>query len=372
MSRRIAWGIVGTGFVAERFCRALDGLKAADIVAVCSRSLDSAEKFADELKIRRSYASCSELLNDAEVDVVYIATPHTLHHEQCMLALEAGKAVLCEKPFAINAAQAREVIELARARQLFCMEGVWTRFIPAYQRALALIEQKEIGEARMLIADFSWPTEFHENNRHYNPELGGGALVDRGLYGLALAFHLFGKPTEIATQFVLGSTGVDEQSVVVLKYSSGQIASISTSLRGYGSNEALIIGSHGRLKIHEPFIRPHRVSVDKVAPIPTSHQTSQGFRQSLRSRLKRFGFIHPMYVRLLYDVVHRPSLSFVHAVRGYGFRYEAEEVMRCLASGALESEGMPLDETLMIMETLDQIREQWGLRYPTENRLPPA
>ncbi|MFO7166788.1 MAG: Gfo/Idh/MocA family oxidoreductase [Chloroflexota bacterium] len=322
----IRWGILGTGNMASQLALALARLPDAQVIAVASRSQARAESFADGAGIPRRYGSYAALLDDPDVDVVYVATPHTEHHRNTLDALRAGKHVLCEKPFAINAAEAEEMIAAARERRLFLMEGVWMRFLPLMDDLRALLRDGAIGDVRMFLADFGFQAEFDPKSRLFDPRLAGGSLLDVGIYPVNMASLLFGRPEQIASVAHIGETGVDEQAAMVLRYSGGRLASLTSSIRTDTPNEAFICGSEGSIRIHRRWWVPEIMTV------------TAGARQ---------------------ETIHRPMV-------GNGYVHEAEEVMRCIREGRTESPLMPLDETLAIMRTLDDLRAQWGLVYPQE------
>ena len=328
MEEKIRWGILGTGKIAKKFAKGLQVLSDAELVAVGSRASDTAKNFAEEFNICRRHDSYEKLANDGDVDVVYIATPHTLHMENTILCLKAGKAVLCEKPFAVNAEQARQMIEIARAEKLFLMEGMWTRFLPLIAKLREWLQQGLIGEVQMLYADFGFTGEWEPQHRVLNPQLAGGALLDVGVYTISMASMIFGgPPTKITGLAHLGETGVDEQSAFILGYEDGQLAVLSCAVKTETPQETVIAGTKGRIKIHSQSWCPTTATIS-IAPEQD-------------------------------EVVEMPF-------RGNGFDCEAEEVINCLRAGKLESDIMPLDETLSIIKTMDQIRGQWGLKYPME------
>jgi len=335
----------------------------ASLGAVASRSRESAEAFAQTMGVHRAYSSYEELLSQPDIDVVYIATPHIRHHTDCLLALEAGKSVLCEKPFTMNAHQAREVFDLARSRNLFCMEAMWMRFIPLMQQVRHIIKNDEIGEIKLLSADFGYPVPFDAKSRLFNRELGGGALLDRGVYPLSLAVSLMGKPNRIVGQASIGSTGVDEQSAMVLHYDHGALATLSSTLLTYGSNTATIMGTRGQIVIHPPFYYPEKVSIDRfpdtqqMKPTPRSSAST-----SLKERVKVNLKMAPFFKRLRRLKPHA-SQSLVRLEAGQGYHHQVVEVGRCLRAGRVESSLMPWIETLQVMESMDTLRESWSLTY---------
>jgi predicted dehydrogenase len=327
MHDTIRWGIMATGAVARDFAEGLTFAPGAELVAVGSRSRNTAERFGDEFGIPRRHSSYGALAQDSDVDVVYVATPHSLHRDNTLLALHAGKAVLCEKAFAINALQAREMVTLARQKGLFLMEAMWNRFHPVVLEMSRLLEEGAIGDPRLLVADFGAGTHFDPKGRLFDPELGGGALLDLGVYPLALTSLIFGPPLQISTQAHLGSTGVDERAGVILGYSEGRMAVLHTSLREKTPSEATLFGDGGSLRLHGPIFRPSALTLSRPG---------------------------------------RGDERFQPPVEGNAYNYEAVEVMRCLRAGETESPDMTLDESVSIMETMDAIREEWGLRYPGE------
>ena len=327
MDQKTKWGIIGTGNIAHVFARGLQALPDAALHAVGSRSQESADKFGDEFGLARRYASYEDVANDPDVDAIYISTPHHLHRDNTLLCLAAGKPVLCEKPFAINAAQAAEMIDAARAKRVFLMEAMWTRFLPIIVRARELVAEGAIGEVRMLQADFGFRTQVNPQGRLFNPDYGGGALLDVGVYTVSFASALFGAPSRIAGLAHLGETKVDEQGAMILGYPGGELAVLSTAIRTNTPQEAAIIGTEGSIRIHAPWW------ASKTLTLRLPKQDDQ--------------------------VIELPF-------EGNGYIHEAAEVARCIRAGKLESDIMPLDETLSIMQTLDRIRAVWGLRYPME------
>ena len=328
--RGFRWGILGTGAIARQFVEGLGELPEAEVLAAGSRSEASAERFAEERDIPRRYGTYEDLAADPDVDIVYVATPHPFHAGNVELCLGAGKAVLCEKPFTVNAAEAERVIGLARERGLFLMEGMWTRFFPLMGELRRLLSAGVIGEPRMLTADFGFRDEFDPRSRKFDPGLGGGALLDVGVYCISLASSLFGRPSEVAGAGHLGQTGVDEQSAAILVHDGGRLSVLCFATRTGTPQEATVMGTEGYVKIHSNWWRPRAMTLHRP-----------GEREEL---------------------VEAP-------ITGNGFNYEAAEVMRCLDEGMTESDVMPLDETLSVMRTMDEIRAAWGLRYPSEEAL---
>lgn len=327
MTEPIRWGILGTGNIAHQFARGLADTPDAELVAVGSRSTETAGKFGDEFDIPRRHASYEDLAADADVDAVYVSTPHPMHKDNSILLLEQGKAVLCEKPFTINAGQAQAVVDVARQRDVFLMEAMWTRYVPAVVRARELIAEGAIGDVRMIQADFGFRAGINPEARLFNPALGGGALLDVGIYSISMASMVLGpNPTEVHSTAQIGETGVDEQSAFLLKYPGGELAVLSCAVRTGTAVEARIFGTDGSITLHSPFFKCGALTV------------------------KRGG-----------DEQHIDL-----PLEGNGYNYEAAEVGRCLRAGLKQSEVMPLDESLALMRLLDSIRSQWGLTYPME------
>ena len=331
MTRKIRWGILSTGAIARQFAQGLTSVPDAELVAVGSRTQAAADRFGDTFRVPRRHASYRAVAEDPDVDVVYIGTPHNLHCENTLMCLEAGKPVLCEKPFAINAAQAERMVALARSKRLFLMEALWTRYLPAMIELRRLLAAGTIGPIRMIEADFGFRPEYDPLGRLYNPDLGGGALLDIGIYPISLTAMLLGLPARMTAIAELGRTGVDERSAVVLAYPGGELAVLTFSLTTDMPSEILVLGIEGWIRVHGPIYRPEKLTVSLKA--------------AAGARTER--------------VLPLP-------VTGNGYNYEAAEVMRRLREGALESPGMMLDESLAIMRLMDAIRAQWGLRYPGE------
>jgi dihydrodiol dehydrogenase / D-xylose 1-dehydrogenase (NADP) len=327
MANTIRWGILSTGTIAKKFAEGLSVLPDAELVAVGSRSQATANAFGDEYDVDHRHASYKALAQDPGVDVVYVATPHPFHKDNAILCLEAGKAVLCEKPFSINADEAEQVIALARENDLFLMEAMWTRYIPIIVRLRELLAEGAIGEMRMLTADLGFRAKFDPKGRLFNPDLGGGALLDVGIYPISLASMIFGSPSRIVSLAHMGQTGVDEQEGIVFGYSQGQLAILHAALQASTAVEATLMGTKGRIRVHSPWYYGTALTL-----------SAEGREDET--------------ISLPYE--------------GNGYNFEAVEVMRCLRAGRLESDVMPLDETLAIMQTMDKIRAQWDLRYPME------
>ena len=299
----------------------------AQVVAVGSREQHTADQFGAQYGVPKRYGSYDALLRDPEVEVVYVATPHTLHAENTLAALQAGKHVLCEKPFTINAQQAEQVIQAARAAGKFVMEGMWTRCFPVVREIVRRIQAGELGEVRYLQADFGFRPEFNPASRLFAPELGGGALLDVGVYPVALAFLVLGAPKQVVSHATLGATGVDELCSMLFLYDNGAQAVLSASLQVEMPKQANICGTLARIQLPAPWWKPSEAYLVR----------NDGATEHL-----------------------------LYPYEGDGLQFEIRHVHDCLRQGLTESQWMPLDETLAIMHTLDALRAQWGVRYPLE------
>ena len=327
MSDRIKWGIMGTGRIAGSFAVALNYLEDAELYGIGSRSEERADAFSDEYSVPKSFHDYESLVNNPDIDVVYIATPHSLHKENCLMCLEHGKAVLCEKPFTINAAEAAAVINFARDRRLFLMEAMWSRFVPAAIKLKELIEDKIIGDIQYLFAGGAFIPEFDPDHYLFKKELGGGVLLDGGIYPVSLASWLLGYPDRIQSAGRLNSSGIDDHDALLLEYDCGAIAGLHVSMRTQSPPDITVLGSKGKIYVHPAMFCPSKITLS------------------------------------LFDA-EETEIALPFASNGY--QYEAMEVNRCLREGKTESKVMPLDETLAIMRMMDEIRGQFGLKYPME------
>ncbi len=327
MTKEIKWGILAPGNIAHRFARGLSVIPDAELIALGSRSKERADAFADEFDVPRRYGSYEDLVSDPDVDAIYVATLNTFHKDCVNLCLRAGKAVLCEKPFAINASEARAMIACAKECNQFLMEAMWTRFLPVMVKVRELLADGAIGEPRMLTADFGYRKEVNPESRIFNPDLGGGGLLDVGIYTIAMAFMVFGgAPSKITSLANIDESDVDEQVAMLLGYDTGQMALLSCATRTRTTHEARIMGTDGSIFI-------------------------PSFWQATSATLHAAG---------------KEAEQIEMPFEGGGFEYQAMEVMRCLREGKLESDVLPLSESLSMMETLDSLRAQWGLKYPME------
>lgn len=320
---KIRWGIIGAGWISGKFAADLKHVEDAELVAVASQSLDKATSFAARYDIPHAYGNYEELLQQ-DIDIVYIGTLHPMHKDNVLQCLQAGKAVLCEKPFTMDAAEAELLIQTARDRGVFLMEAMWTRYLPPIVQSRQWIDEGQIGEVKTVTANFSFDLGWQPEHRLLNKKLGGGSLLDAGIYPVSFASMVFGKqPEQIASSAYIGETGVDERFSAMFQYDGGRTAMLNGGVRLRMRNEAYIYGTHGYIHLPE-------------------------FLSSRAAYLYRD------------DAV---SATITDERQTHGYNYEAEEAMKCLREGKLESRIMPLDETHAIMQTLDAMRKQWGLEY---------
>ncbi len=323
-SRPVRLGVIGAGGIAGAMAGALELLPEAELVAVGSRRQETADAFGEEFGVARRHGSYESLATDPEVDVVYVATTHPSHHAAAMLAIESGKALLVEKPFTMDAVEALDIVTAARECGTFVMEAMWARFNPHMVAVREVVASGVLGEIVTVIADHAQWFPHDPKHRLFDPAVGGGALLDLGIYPVSFASMVLGTPSHVTARSTPAFTGVDGQTSIVLEHDSGAHALLSTTLRAAGSNRASIIGTEGRIEIDGTFYAP------------TSFTTSLRSGETTR-----------------YDEPHA----------GHGLRHEVAEVVRCLRAGLLESPVLPADETVQIMRTLDEVRRQIGLHY---------
>ena len=326
--RTYNWAILGLGNIAHKFAKDLALVPGARLHAVASRSLAKARAFATDFGVPHAVGCYEDLLAVPGLDVVYIATPHSEHCAHTLLCLRAGLPVLCEKAFAQNAGQARDMIRAAREGRVFLMEAFWTRFFPAIAQALALVAAGHIGEVKHLVADFGFAAPYQPEGRLFNPALAGGSLLDVGVYPLFISQLFLGEPMAVGAVAALSPTGVDLNCAVSLVYPGGATASLFSTIAVETDNRCVLYGTQGQLQLLGRFHAPTGV------------------------RLQRNGAEVP-------QAMPAPTL-------GHGYYYEAVHVQECLAHGQLESPLLPLEFSLRLMQQLDAVRQQIGLRYPGE------
>jgi predicted dehydrogenase len=322
----IRWGVIGPGAIATGFAEAMQWADGGSITAVASRSAERAAAFADRFDIPTHYGDYDALAGDPDVDVVYVATPHSRHEVDTVNLLRAGKHVLCEKPFALNARQAARMAEEARSRELFLMEAIWSRFLPAYRSLVDVIGAGRIGEPLLVEADFGFRRPVDPHHRHFARELGGGALLDLGIYPIQLCTLVLGPIERVVSDGVVGETGVDEVVTALLHHPGRRLGVVKAAIRVNMTCTARIAGTEGVIDLPAMMHCPSSLTVSSAAG------------------------------------VDRIDASY----EGNGLRFEIDEVHRCLAEGRTESEVMSLDESIALATTLDAIRADLGVVYPGE------
>jgi len=309
------WGILGIGKIAQKFAADLSHLPQARLMAAASRSDERAADFARKHGAPLHFGSYEALAACPDVDVVYIATPHVSHCEAAIICLEQGKAVLCEKPLAMNASQVERMIETSARHNAFLMEAVWTRFMPTTLAALDWIQSGEIGQVKAVKADFGFAAHYDPNGRLFNPALGGGALLDIGIYPAFLALLVLGMPARIRAASAFGTSGVDEDTGMIFEYANGAMAHLHANIRYDTPIEAHIYGDAGHIHLHSRWHHARELTLHRNGKAP----------EVLR-------FDYP----------------------GHGYQFEAAEVMKCLEAGLRESPLLPLGFSLSLAQILDQ------------------
>jgi predicted dehydrogenase len=323
---KIRWGILGCGKIANKFAADLKLVENAVLTAVASRDPVKGPAFQQKFNVPKLYDSYEAIATADDVDVIYIATPHGFHYENTMLCLASGKAVLCEKAFALNSKQVRNMVQLAKANKVFLMEAFWTKFLPQYDKVISLVRNGEIGEIKLIQADFGFCASEPLAQRLYDPLLGGGALLDIGIYPVFLAQSLLGQPIEIQAMISAYPSGVDEQCAVNMKFSNGALAVLSSTFAADTPVEAMIAGTAGRIHMRNRF------------------HNAIGTLEIIKGK-------------------GEPAAIDVFREEGNGYQFEARHVGECLSKKLLESPVMSHNDSLLLMETLDRIRNLCGIRY---------
>jgi predicted dehydrogenase len=327
---RLGWGVLGAGYIAGKFVDAVTDFTASEVVAVGSRSAAKAVEFATARGIPNAHGSYAALVADPAVEAVYVATPHSFHLAHALLAIGAGKPVLVEKPIARSAAEAREIAQASQGAGVFAMEAMWTRFLPHMQRLRELVAGGAIGDVLHVQAEHSQAFAFDATHRLYDPELAGGALLDLGVYPLALVHAVLGRPQQVCAVGTLTETGVDGHVTLAMHHGGRRQSSVSTSLWARSGITASVLGTEGRLSFGGPFFRPTTLHLDR------RDGTSETFDGQVPN----------------------------------GFQFEVAEVARCVAAGELESTDLPLDDSIAVLEVIDQARQALGFTYPGEPEWP--
>ncbi|MBE0652114.1 MAG: Gfo/Idh/MocA family oxidoreductase [Bacteroidales bacterium] len=325
---KFRWGIISTGIIANKMAEAINQVPGSEILGVASRRQENARGFAEKYHIKNAFYPYSELITNPDVDIIYIGVPNPFHYELIIESLNNGKHVLCEKPFTLNAKESRECIDLARKKNLFLMEAMWSRFFPAMKELKQIIRDEKLGQLHQVTGDFMIERAYDPEHRLYNIDLGGGALLDIGVYLLSIAQFFLGKPESVAGVARIGSTGVDMLDNMHLRYPGDVYASFVCGFTGYKPYEFVISGSEGYCKITSPFYCPSSFVLGNMGT--------------------------------------KKSYNFPY--RGNGYIHMIEAVQESILKGETENPLMPLEETFFQMETMDKLRDQWNLIYPGEKR----
>ena len=321
------WGVIGPGRIAHQFAQGLQTIEDAALYAVASTKLERAEAFASHYGGAKLYNSYEALVNDPQVDAVYIATPHTLHLDNSLLCLNAGKPVLCEKPLTVNAAQARQLIAAAKAKKVFLMEALWSRYLPIYTPIRKWLDDGVIGDIKLMVGTFGIKVPRDAGERWQNPELAGGTLLDMGIYPIAISqWVMKTQPKSFVAKSLLSKSGVDDMTAVLTQYENGVISEFHSSFVSDNVNDFFIYGDKGHIRIHGNYWGSEKASL----------------------------------------FTDGQELTVSRPFRGGGFEYQTEEAMRCVRAGLLESPGMTHADTLANLELMDAIRAEIGVKYPFE------
>ena len=352
------WGIAGTGPVARKFALDLRMLPDATITRVTSGRHPNAERFAADLGVPGVASSIEELAASPDVDAIYIATPPAMHRAHAIACMGAGRPVLVEKPFAASPADAEAMAETARRLGVFCMEGMWTRFLPLMTDLRARLAAGEIGEIHAFSGSFSSPDAPDPERSLFDPGAGGGALAHRGVYPLSIACHLLGLPVAQRSLATLGGTGVDEDCALILRHENGAVSTISSSLRAAAGNDFLISGEKGTIHVHAPIYRPFRMTITRVpvgkAPGPPGDPRREAFKEGSLMQ-----GAHQRLSGLTGILRGRRARGILKPYAGNGYHYEAAEMMARVREGVCESPLMPLDESVAIAAVMDRARVDW-------------
>jgi predicted dehydrogenase len=324
MQQTIRWGILGAGRIARKFAHDLQFVDGAQLVAVASRSGGT---FADDFNVPHRHTTYEELVLNPEVDIIYIATPHNLHYENTLLCLNHGKAVLCEKPFAMNGRQVREMIRTAREKNIFLMEALWSKFLPQFVKVQQMIADGMVGEVTSIRADFGFTPGEPVPPRLFDPALGGGSLMDIGIYPVFLALSLLGKPDAIQAAMTPAPTGVDEQCAITFVYNSGKLAQLFSTNAGNTAVEADITGREGRIRITNRF---HNITGN---------------------------------IEYIKGIGEKQAIYVTRDAGSLGYQYEARHAGECLRQGLAESPVTTFENSIDLIDTLDAIRKVAGIHY---------
>lgn len=326
MSKKINWGIIGLGKIANKFAEDLMLSSDSLLYGVASRERDKAKNFSVKFNSVKYYDSYEELAKDSEIDIIYIATPHAFHFENTMMCLKNNKAVLCEKPMGLSSQEVNMMIEEAKSRKLFLMEGLWTRFIPATEKLIELLNKKIIGDILLIRADFGFKGDLNFKSRIYDKKLGGGSLLDIGIYPIYLSLLILGLPTDIKAIASMTETNVDGHCSMLFTYENGVKANLESTIEAETPTEAYIYGSEGIVKLHSPFHHTEKITISR-----------NGENEILDINYKGNGYIH-----------------------------EIEEANKCLINQEIESAKLSFTTSLNLISLIDRVKEEIGLKYESK------
>jgi predicted dehydrogenase len=325
--KKLNWGIIGPGSIARNFADALAVSEKGQLFAVASRDINKAQNFANKYAASKVYDSYQHLVDDPQVDIIYIATPQSFHYEQAKLCLEAGKHVLMEKPLTINAMQTENLIRLAQSKNLLLQEALWSRFIPCFTQVKQWISEGKIGQLQYICSDIGFAFGDRPDHRLFKAELGGGALLDLGVYSITLSQLIIGEhPSQIQAMGNVSGSNVDLNAAVNMSYPSGCYAQFTCTIMAQASNSMTIMGSAGRIVLPGHFWNGNKAILQQDGDVE--------------------------------------EIDFPH--KANGFEYQIEESMACVNAGLVSSEMMPHRDSLGVMQTMDEIRRQIGLQFSTE------
>jgi predicted dehydrogenase len=350
----VRWAIFGTGGISAKFVSGLQHAQGATAQLVVSRGAETGARFAKAFGIPDVAQGYESVTAASPFDVAYIATPPSEHARHAIACIEAGKAVLIEKPFASSVEEARRIADAARAQGVFCMEAMWTRFNPAARRLRDLVREGAIGEVRQAHGEFCFTNEPDPASTSFDPQRGGGALAQLGVYPISLMHWLFGAPEAIEAFGRIGETGVEEDVAISLRFAGGVVATVNTSLRALGGNGLRVAGTHGSVAFEGPIFRPYGVRLERMTPRRRAGGSGLGRKALLREQ----GL--PQKLSQLHGLLTRGGKVQRRLFAGNGYHYQVEEVGRCLAAGLHESPEMTLNDSIAVMESMDKVRDLIG------------
>ena len=327
MSHIIKWGVIGCGNIAQKFVSDLQYVDNSVLYAVASKNNERAKTFAKNHNAKKSYNNYDQLINDENVDIVYIATTHNFHYKNILLCLNSDKPVLCEKPICVNAKEAEHLINISREKKIFLMEAMWTRFFPVINSLINKINNGVIGKPKLIQADFGIKKPPAIGSRFYENKLAAGSLLDLGVYTINFCNFIFNsKPNQASGFAKLTNQRIDEYATYNLKYNDGQLAQLSTSVSFATPHEARIYGEKGKIVVYD--------------------------------------FYHPQ--KYIIYLSTGEEIKITKSFQGFGYQFEALEAQNCLLKNKIESPTFPLEHSLSVLKTMDDLRKEWGVQYAND------